>query len=213
MRESGGTIINVGSTLSDRAIPLQGMYSASKHAVKGFTDALRMELEAEELPIHLSLIKPAAIDTPYKDHAKNYLSVKPTNPPPVYSPETVADTILYCAENPVRDVFVGGGGKMLSTLGKFAPRLTDGYMEAVMIDGQKTDEPATENPKESLHNSGDASLWERGGYSGHVAESSVYTKVSLHPFITGTAVMLGVGGAAYAFTRLYGSGGRHNGEI
>ena len=88
-------IINIGSTLSDRAIPIQGMYSASKHAVKGFTDALRMELESRKLPIALTLVKPSAIDTPYVDHAKNFMGVRPRNPAPVYSPDTVAETILY----------------------------------------------------------------------------------------------------------------------
>ena len=191
----GGTIVNIGSTLSDRAIPIQGMYSASKHAVKGFTDALRMELEAQDAPIHVSLIKPAAIDTPYKEHAKNYLGVEPENPAPVYAPETVAETILYCAENPVRDVFVGAGGKMLAAMGEYAPRLTDLYMENVMIDAQKTDKKGNGRDKESLYEPSDASLRQRGGYTGHVAGSSLYTKASLHPVATGAAIAVGLGGA------------------
>ena len=77
LKERGGAIINIGSTLSDRAIPMQGIYSASKHAVKGFTDALRMELESEGATIFVSLIKPGAIDTPYTEHAKNYMPVEP----------------------------------------------------------------------------------------------------------------------------------------
>ena len=137
LRENGGALINIGSTLSDRAIPLQGHYCASKHAVKGFTDALRMEIEEEELPISATLIKPAAIDTPYKLHAKNYLGVMPENPPPVYAPETVAEAILYCAEHPTRDVFVGGGGKALSLMGNYAPETTDKVMEATMFDLQQ----------------------------------------------------------------------------
>ena len=205
LKACGGAIINVGSTLSDRAIPLQGMYCASKHAVKGFTDALRMELEAEDAPISVTLVKPSAIDTPYKEHAKNYLTVKPQNPPPVYAPETAAETILYCAENPVRDVFIGAGGKVLSTLGGYAPRLTDVYMEKVMIDSQKSDEPAYGHSKEGLWQSLDASLTERGNYDGHVAESSLYTKASLHPILAGTvaagaAVALGAG-LAYSIAR------------
>ena len=100
LRQRGGAIINVGSSLSDRAIPLQGTYCASKHAVKGYTDALRMELEEEDAPISVTLIKPSAIDTPYKDHAKNYLPVEPENPPPVYAPETVAEAILHSATHP-----------------------------------------------------------------------------------------------------------------
>lgn len=201
----GGSIINIGSTLSDVSIPLQGMYCASKHAVKGFTDALRMELEAENAPISVSLIKPSAIDTPYKDHAKNFLRVEPQNPPPVYAPETVAQTILYCAENPVRDVFVGAGGKLMSAMENYAPRLTDYYMENVMIESQKTDRPVNGKHKESLYDSADSSLTERGGYDGHVAESSLYTKASLHPTITsavatGTALALGAG-LAYSILR------------
>lgn len=198
LRASGGAIINIGSTLSDRAIPLQGMYCASKHAVKGFTDAFRMELEADDAPISVTLIKPSAIDTPYKEHAKNYLGVEPENPPPVYAPETVAEAILHCAENPVRDVFVGGGGKALSVMGKLAPRLTDMYMEATMIDQQRSDKP-DDNMPDGLYESSDSSLRERGGYDGHVSESSIYTKASLHPVLTGAAFALGAAGLAYTF--------------
>lgn len=197
LKTRGGALINVGSTLSDRAIPVQGIYCASKHAVKGFTDAFRMELEAENAPISVTLIKPSAIDTPYKDHAKNYLAVEPQNPAPVYAPEAVAETILHCAENPVRDVFVGAGGKALSLVGEYAPRLADKYMEAVMIDGQKTDEPAKGSADDGLYESRDSSLRERGGYDGHVSESSLYTKASLHPLLTGAAVALGAAGLAY----------------
>ncbi len=209
MEKKGGTLINIGSTLSDRAIPIQGMYCASKHAVKGFTDALRMELESIGAPVYVSLVKPAAIDTPYKDHAKNYLGVQPENPPPVYAPETAAETILHCAENPVRDVFVGGGGKALSFVGEYAPRVTDLYMETMMIDMQKTDIPAGYNSKESLYLPNDPSLTERGGYSGHVAESSLYTRASLHPYATGAAVALGLG-AAFAVTRKILSSGKES---
>lgn len=202
LRKNGGAIINVGSVLSDRAIPLQGAYCASKHAVKGFTDSLRMELEEEGAPVSVTLIKPSAIDTPYKDHAKKYLEVEPENPPPVYAPETVAEAILFSAENPERDVFVGGGGKALSSLGEFAPRITDKVMEMAMFDMQKTDEPPS-HEKEGLYDSADASLRERGGYSGHVAESSIYTKASLHPVITGAAITLGIGLVFLALKRSY----------
>ena len=99
-QRGGGALINLGSTLSDRAIPLQGIYVASKHAVKGFTDAMRMELEDQGAPISVTLIKPAAIDTPYTEHAKNYLPNEPKNPPPVYAPETVARAILHAAVYP-----------------------------------------------------------------------------------------------------------------
>jgi NAD(P)-dependent dehydrogenase (short-subunit alcohol dehydrogenase family) len=94
LRSRGGALITVGSVLSDVAIPIQGTYCASKHAVKGYTDALRLELEEEGAPISVTLIKPSAIDTPYTRHAKNLMPVEPQNPPPVYAPDLVAEAIL-----------------------------------------------------------------------------------------------------------------------
>lgn len=199
LKQRGGALVNVGSALSDRAIPLQGTYCASKHAVKGFTDALRMELEEEGAPVSVSLVKPSAIDTPYRAHAKNYMEVEPLNPPPVYAPEPVAEAILYCCEHPERDVYVGVGGKLLSFAGERAPRLTDRVMEAVFFRLQRSDRPSRANRRDILHapsKDGD----ERGGYPGHVAESSLYTKVSLHPLLACAAVF-GAGLALAAWLR------------
>jgi short-subunit dehydrogenase len=208
LRGRGGAIINVGSTLSDRAIPVQGMYSASKHAVKGLTDALRMELEAEGAPVSVTLIKPAGIDTPYTQHAKNYMESEPTVPPPVYAPETVADAILHCCENPVRDMFVGAGGKAISASGMYAPRLTDKVMEATMTRMQRTGKLPRADREGGLYKAS-GELAERGAYDGHVAETSAYTKATMHPFLT-AALCVGAGLALAALLRpqLTGAGGR-----
>lgn len=199
LRQRGGSLINVGSVLSEIAIPIQGTYCASKHAVKAYTDALRMELEEDGALMYVSLIKPSAIDTPYVQHAKNLMLDEPMNPPPVYAPETVAEAILHCAEYPERDVYVGGGGKVLVEAGHHAPRLTDKLMEAAMFDLQKSDREKPENRSDSLHEPS-ADGEERGGYPGHVAESSVYTKASVHPFIAGSLIA-GLGLAAFAAWR------------
>jgi NADP-dependent 3-hydroxy acid dehydrogenase YdfG len=203
----GGCIINVGSCLSDRAIPLQGMYCASKHAVKGFTDALRMEIEEAGLKVAVTLIKPSAIDTPYIRHAKNYLSEEPINPPPVYAAETVARAILHAATHPVRDIIVGGGGKAISLMDQF-PRFTDKVMEKTMFGLQhsgKSPRPreahaldrASEDPETS------------GGYPGFVQKRSVYTGAALHPVITG-AVVIGIGAGLLA---MLGGGRRRSSEF
>lgn len=194
LRSRGGALINIGSVLSDVAIPIQGTYCATKHAVKGYTDALRLELEEEGALISVTLIKPSAIDTPYTKHAKNLMEVEPQNPPPVYAPETVAEAILHCAENSERDLYVGGGGKVLAEAGRIAPRLTDKLMEATMFDVQKSERPKPDGRRDSLYapmRDGE----ERGGYPGHVSESSVYTKASLHPLLTGSLIA-GIGLAA-----------------
>ena len=199
LRGRGGAIINVGSTLSDRAIPVQGMYSASKHAVKGFTDALRMELEAEGAPVSVTLIKPSGIDTPYTQHAKNYMESEPTVPAPVYAPDVVAEAILHCCEQPVRDLFVGAGGKAISASGNYAPRLTDKLMEATMPRMQQSGKLPRANREGGLYRAS-GELAERGAYDGHVAESSAYTKASIHPVIT-AAVFVGAGLALAALLR------------
>ncbi|NEX59640.1 SDR family oxidoreductase [Noviherbaspirillum galbum] len=199
LKQKGGAIINLGSELSDRAVPLQGMYSASKHAVKGFTDSLRMELEEEGAPVSLTLIKPAGIDTMFIEHAKNYMDVEPKLPPPVYAPDVVAEAILHAAEHPVRDLFVGGAAKAVSTAAHFAPRAMDAIMRSVGMKQQRSSTPARDRSQNSLHEPG-RDLMERQGMGGLVFERSLYTKAAMHPRTT-MAVMVGVGFALGAWLR------------
>jgi hypothetical protein len=195
----------MGSIVSDRAMPLQGAYSASKHAVKGFTDALRMEVEEEKAPVSVTLIKPSAIDTPYFQHAKNYMAVEPKPPAPVYAPEVVANAILRAAEHPVRDITIGGGGRLLSAMGMALPRLTDFYMERAMFSSQQSDVPAEQRPGNLYHPSG-AEGRERGEYEGLVRHSSLYTQAALSP--SKALLAAGLGFAVFAGIRsLTKSGG------
>ncbi len=202
LRERGGAIINIGSVLSDRVIPIQGMYSASKHAVKGYTDALRMEVEMENLGISVTLIKPSAIDTPYTDHARNHMETAPRNPPPVYAPQVVADAVLFCAEHPRRDVVVGGGGKMFSVLEKIAPRLTDRLMERTMDGMQRSGRP--NDGRDNLFMAPLIEGRERASNGGKALERSAYTQLALHPAWSAAAALgliLAVGGLAFARMR------------
>ena len=195
LRNRGGAIINLGSELSDVAIPLQGMYAASKHAVKGFTDALRMELEEEGAPVSVTLIKPAGINTPYPQHARNYTDHELTLPPPVYEPEEVASAILHAAVHPERDIFVGSGAKLMSSLNKYAPSLADWVNKTFMTKMQMTDEPAR-HKEGSLHVPGTDGMI-HGNHKGHVMKTSLYTRASRHPVLTGT-VVAGAAAAAVA---------------
>src|SRR5699024_4779571 len=111
MKDSGGTLINIGSIESIVAVPLHGIYSSAKHAIKSFTDTLRMELEKDDMPINVTLIKPSGIATPIGEHAKNLTGKRTALPPPVYEPEVAAEAILFCAENPRRSFTVGGAGR------------------------------------------------------------------------------------------------------
>jgi len=124
LKASGGALINVGSEVSDAVIPLQGIYSASKHAVKGFTDALRVEVqEVEQAPVAITLIQPTAVNTPYPQHAKNYMEQEPKLPSPQVDPSDVAQAILEAATTSSREKKVGVMATVNTTMAKIVPSL------------------------------------------------------------------------------------------
>ena len=190
LRRRGGALINVASALSDRAIPLQGNYCAAKHAIKAFTDALRMELEEEGVPVSVTLVKPASVDTPFFEKARTYLGMEPQPVPPVYAPEVVAEVILAAAERPIREMIAGGSGAKLSAA-RFVPRLADRYMERWTFESQQTDIPAREDRPDNLYAPVEHDGGERGKHwSGHTRESSLYNEALLHPK---AALLIGLG--------------------
>ncbi len=195
LRENGGALINVGSEVSDMPVPLLGPYCASKHAVKGFTDVLRMELESEGLPISVTLIKPTAIHTPFPENAKNYMPFEPQVPQPIYAPDLVAEAIIHCAQHPVRDFFVGEAAAMHSAMATYTPRINDKLMEAVGESMQDSGEPSMAGRRDGLHDT-NSQLRERGAKDRFVMETSVYQKAKIHPLIT--AGLLAGGGLALA---------------
>lgn len=176
---SRGTLINIGSEVSSMPGPLQGPYTAAKHAVAGWTDVLRIELEREQMPIAVTLIRPAGIDTPYFKHAKNLTEHEPTPPPPVYAPELVAEAILHCAVNPKRDMTVGGGAKAMIGLHQRAPRLDDKLQKRMMFKAQQSASPPQRARSGSLYEpAGPFAV--SGGYGGR--RRSLYTGLRLHPW-------------------------------
>jgi short-subunit dehydrogenase len=182
LRERGGAIINIGSIESDVAIPLHGHYSASKHAIKGFTETLRLELEKDEVPVVVTLVKPAAMDTPFTLNTRNLMDRAPDLPAPVYAPRVAARAILRCAVRPVREITVGGGGRMITAMSDAAPRLTDRYLEATMFSElKKPDGSAHPRRRDTLHRTHRHGAHERGDHEGHVSHTSAYTAARLHP--------------------------------
>ena len=189
LKKRGGTLINVGSIGSDFAFPLQGMYSASKHAIKAFTDALRMELKHDGAPVSITLIKPASIDTPLPQRARNYMDQEPDLPPPVYRPREVAEAILAAATSARRDVYVGGGGKAISVVAGLTPRLFDLVAPPVIMAMQKRKEEPR-RPEGTLY-SQMADGQERGTHPGFVNPFSAYTRLRNHPAaVAGVAASL-----------------------
>jgi len=203
LKGTGGALINVGSIVSDTVVPLQGHYTASKHAVKGFTDALRQELEHENAPISVTLVKPGAIDTPFPEHAANYMDAEAQHPQPVYTPQVVARAILHCAEHPRRSVTVGGGGRMMAMMGMAAPALGD-RMNQGMFSQQKRSKPGRLPQDEGLWEPPARTGRTRGDQPGHIMKTSAYTAASLHP--GRTALALAAAGLGYAIASGGGGG-------
>ena len=150
LRRNGGALINLGSEVSEAVIPLQGMYSASKHAVKGFTDALRIEVEdLDKASVAVTLIQPTAVNTPYPQHARNYMDKEPKLPTPQINPQRVANAILRAATEPTRDVKVGIMSKINTAMAKIAPSLGE-KIAARMASRQQYDQPPSRDPEGAL---------------------------------------------------------------
>jgi short-subunit dehydrogenase len=196
LKSSGGALINVGSELSETVIPRQGHYTASKHALKGFTETLRIELEKEQAPVSVTLVEPSAIDTPHPEHAKNYMGVEPTHQPPVYAPEIVANAILHCASHQHRTVRVGVGAKAFTLIEKVAPAFGDRIKASTTFAGSRSSEPARDENTLFGARPGDPRV--RGRYKGHVMKQSWSTAATLRPIpAILAAATIGVG-LAYA---------------
>ena len=201
LREAGGgALIMMSSVESMVGLPLHAAYSASKHAVEGFTEALRRELMADGVPISVTSVKPATINTPFFDNARNKMDVKPKGPPPYYEPAVVADCVLYAAETPVRDMYAGGAAKMMAVTQKFAPGLVDAVLARVGIPASRTAELETGNPGNLDAPRPDDRT--RGRYDGAARRTSLYTYLETHPpakaaviggAVLGTALLLARG--------------------
>ncbi|MFW5968502.1 MAG: SDR family oxidoreductase [Persicimonas sp.] len=178
----GGLIVNMGSLLSDRSVPLQGMYAATKHAVKAYTDTLRMELERESAGVAVTLIKPTSVNTPYAQHGMNMLDVKPSLPAPIYDPDVVARAVVDVFERPRRDVYIGAPSRILSLIGMALPRPSDYVSNWFFVDAQLNG-PSDDAPWEgTLHEPDDEEEPRtHGDLQKHVMRSSLYTRARLHP--------------------------------
>lgn len=155
LRREGGALINIGSEVSEAAIPMQGYYVASKHGVKGFTDSLRIEVEElDKAPVSITLVEPGATDTPFAENARNYMDKEPKLPTPQSDPADVAEAILKAAANPTRLIRVGASAKMNTTVAKVAPGMAD-KMAAKQEKRQQRDEPPRD-PEGTLYEGGES---------------------------------------------------------
>jgi short-subunit dehydrogenase len=193
MRPRGrGTIVNVGSVLSDRAVQLQSAYSASKHGIAGFSEALRLELQ-QDSGIDVVLIQPSSINTPFFTWARSRFGVKPQPIPPVYEPSAVAEVIAHAAEHGGREIVVGGAGKLLSLGQWLSPSLVDRYL---LQGGRGFRQQLTDKPDDRIDNLFEPSVGAgrtTGDFEGPTRPDSMYTRVfELHPLLKRLGLAIGL---------------------
>lgn len=145
-----GCIVQVGSALSYRSIPLQAAYCAAKHAERGFTDSLRCELIHDASNVHVTMVQMPALNTPQFDWTKNRLPRKAQPVPPIFQPEVAAEAIYFAAHAKRREVFVGLPTVEAIVGNKIAPGLLDHYLGKTGYDGQQTDEAEDPNRPDNL---------------------------------------------------------------
>jgi len=149
LKQHGGALINVGSDVSQVSTPLQGMYAASKIAVKAFTDALRTEIEEiDKAPVSITLIQPTAVDTPFPKHARSYLERDFAPTGPLVDPELVAKAILHAATSPIRQARVGPTAAVQRSVAHPAPAISEILSSRVAAKNEGKDEP---HPRGTLY--------------------------------------------------------------
>ncbi len=135
-----GVIVQVSSALAHRSIPLQATYCGAKHAIKGFTDALRCELLHDRSRVKVTMVDLPGINTPQFDQVETTLARHPQPVPPIYQPELAADAVLWAADHPRREIYVGEPTPVLIWASRLAPRLVDRYLARTNYEAQQTDE-------------------------------------------------------------------------
>jgi NAD(P)-dependent dehydrogenase (short-subunit alcohol dehydrogenase family) len=198
-----GAIVQVGSALGARSIPLQSAYCGGKHAINGFTESLRCELRHDKSNVHVTVVQMPAVNTPQFSWVRSRLPRHPQPVPPIYQPEVAARGIVYAADHPRRkQYFVGATTAATILANRVAPALLDRYLARTGYDSQQTGKPESSRPD---------NLWEpvdepRGDDHGAHGEfddkshrHSAQLLVSHHPAAaTATAVVTAAAGLALA---------------
>ena len=192
-REGRGALIHISSVEAKRSFPLHSAYGASKHGIDGFLEALRVELRHEGWPISVTQVMPGTINTPFFDKGRTKLGVKAVGIPPIYEPHTVANLILYAAENPARDLVSGGAAQALIVNQRLSPRMLDAILTTrAGFAPQKTDEPRSEDEPDNLYAPIRGHDTAKNGF--RALSRSLYNWLEMHPVVRrGAAVGTALG--------------------
>ncbi len=175
-----GTIVQVGSALAYRSIPLQAPYCGAKFAIRGFTDSLRSELLHDGVDVHITMVQMPALNTPQFDWGLNKLPERPQPVPPIFQPEVAAEAIVFAAYARRREVWVGSSTIKAIVGNKLAPGLLDRYLAQVGYSGQQSGEAADPAAPNNLFEPVPGDYGARGRFDNRATSHSVALWASMH---------------------------------
>lgn len=175
-----GCVVQVGSALAYRGIPLQSAYCAAKHAIQGFTESLRCELIHDKSNVRVTMVQLPAMNTPQFSWVKSRLPRKPQPVPPIYQPEIGAEAVLFAAHERRREMYVGYPTVGAIIGDKIAPGFADRYLARNGYDGQQTDEPVEPDRRDNLWESVPGDRGARGDFDTRAADFSPQLWANTH---------------------------------
>jgi NAD(P)-dependent dehydrogenase (short-subunit alcohol dehydrogenase family) len=180
MPRDRGTIVQVGSALAYRGIPLQSAYCGAKHAIKGFTESLRTELMHEGSNVRLTMVQMPALNTPQFNMVRTRLPRHPQPVPPIYQPEVAAKAIVAAAQHPRREMWVGRSTPFVIIGNMLAGGLADRYLARTGFDSQQTDQPVNGDRPDNLFEPLPGDHGAHGEFDEQAAKSSIELWLSRH---------------------------------
>lgn len=204
-----GVIVQIGSALAYRAIPLQAPYCAAKHALRGFTDSLRCELLHDQSNVHVTSVHLSAFNTPQFDWALNLVGQRPMPVPPIFQPELAARAIVWAAQHRRREVFVGWPAVKAVLANKVMPGVLDRVLADSGYSGQITSEPLPANACQNLFEPCDTNPGAHGRFDREARDDSLQWQLTTHRGLLGgllAGVALACVGAAALAQRKYARG-------
>jgi len=192
---NSGCIIQTGSALSYRAIPLQSVYCGSKYAIRGFTDSLRSEILHDGLNIHLTMVHLPAMNTPQFDWARNKMVRRAQPVPPIFQPEVAARAFVFAAKHRRREIWVGFPTVKAILANRIAPGLLDRYLASAGYSGQLAREMQAPEAPDNLFTPAPGTWAAHGRFDAQARDASWELWTSLHKNVLegGLALLAAVG--------------------
>jgi short-subunit dehydrogenase len=201
-----GKIVQVGSALAYRAIPLQSAYCASKHAIQGFTESLRSELYHDKSQVSVTMVQMPALNTPQFDWTKSRMPYRAQPVPPIFQPEVAARAIYWAAHHNRPELYVGFPSEKAIWANRVMPRLLDRYLARNGFSSQQTSEPEDPNRPNNLYESVDGEYGAHGRFDARSTDSSQMLWATEHRGRFALGALAASLAGALLFSRLNGKG-------